>query len=83
MPKRKAKQRIGRPPRRKNEVVRFQILLWLIRGEDDDIIKMLNDVEPKERSRFIKRILREGPAKLAQNEQADAGQLIDDLFANF
>lgn len=83
MPKRKAKPRVGRPPRRKNEVVRFQILLWLIRGEDDDIIKMLNDVEPKERSRFIKRILREGPAKLVHDEPVNTEQLVDDLFANF
>lgn len=83
MPKRKPKPRVGRPPRKKNEVVRFQILLWLIRGEDDDIIKMLNDVDPKERSRFVKRILREGPAKSSHEEQVSNEQLVDDLFANF
>jgi len=47
-------------PRRHEAVVEFHLHLWLVYGEDDDLISALEGVPARQRSAWIKRMLRQG-----------------------
>ena len=51
---------VGRPSRNPDDVVKFRVWVYLIRGEDDDLIEQLEHLEPRQRWKIMKQLMRQG-----------------------
>jgi len=74
------KTRSGRPKRDPDKVFRMRLNLWFIRGEDDDLIGLFENVPIAERSQIAKIAWRKGSANMQSTEEEDAEELLDALF---
>lgn len=74
------KKRPGRPKRDPNKVFRLRLNLWLIRGEDDDLIALFENASKEELAAVAKRAWRMGASGMQQVEQDDTAALLDTLF---
>ncbi len=74
------KVRKGRPKRDRNSVFQLRLNMWLIRGEDDDLIALFENVPTDERVQLAKLAWRKGAASMQQVEVDNTEELLDALF---
>ena len=66
---------------RRSQVVVVPLKLWLVPGRDDDIIRFLETVPPRQRAAAVLRAMRGGLSNQPQppNEQEEANAILDSL----
>ena len=74
------KTKSGRPKRDPNKIFRVRLNLWFIRGEDDDLIGLFENVSVAERSQIAKIAWRKGSDNMYVAEEENAEELLDALF---
>lgn len=61
------KPKRGRPKRDPDSIVVFDVTPYLIRGEDDDLIAIIEAAPPKKRWATMKQMMRSGVANAPKN----------------
>jgi len=66
---------------RRPQVVVVPLKLWLVPGRDDDIIRFLETVPPRQRAAAVLRAMRDGLSNRPQppSEQEEANAILDSL----
>lgn len=70
----------GRPRRDPATIVKYDVTPYLIRGEDDDLIAIIEAAPPKKRWATMKLMMRSGVSAMPSNAVVEDDSILDELL---